>query len=224
MYKIPLTLRCMLFYYFIYFIQICLLASLTVYFRKKPDLYLRLFPLFLLITDIVEVVGSYQALHHGTNVNMYNVFSIFEFCFYFFCLTQIIQNKKAKIVILVLSALYLLFALYDILFGQKSTFNSLAYSIGAVFIVAICIYYFFELFQLPHAQNLLRQPAFWICTGLLFFFTCTYPIFGLANFYAHAPRVIINNVGAILSFLNASLYSSFTIAFLCGIKTRKSTS
>ncbi len=214
----------MFFYYFVFFIQISLLASLTTYFWEKQDLYLRLFPLFLLVTDVVEILCSYLALHGGTTVIIYNFFEIFEFCFYFFALMRILQNKSAKKIVLVFSILYLFFALYNVLFGQKSMFNSMSYSVGALLIVAFCIYYFLELFQLPHSVNLLRQPAFWICSGLLFFYTCTFPIFGLANFYGKAPRVIINHVGAIINIINVFLYSSFTIAFLCGIKTRKSTS
>jgi hypothetical protein len=213
----------MSFYLFIFFIQLSLLASLTIYFQDKKDIYLRLFPLFLLVTDIVEILGNYVASHHGNTTAIYNPFEIFEFCFYFFMLMRIIQNKRAKKIVLGLSLLYLLFALYNVLFGQKEIFNSMSYTAGALLTVAICIYYFFELFQYPQSVNLLRQPAFWICSGLLFFYSCTFPIFGLANFFGEAPRVIINNVEAIINIINVFLYSSFTIAFLCGIRIRKST-
>jgi hypothetical protein len=79
------------------------------------------------------------------------------------------------------------------------------------------------LFQ-TQTVNLLRQPAFWICTGLLFFYTCSFPIYGLFNYLNRAPLIIKKNIGVIILLLNVLLYSSFTIAFLCRIRVKNSTS
>jgi hypothetical protein len=58
----------------------------------------------------------------------------------------------------------------------------------------------------------------------LFYYSCSFPIFGLANFVKNAPPIILKNLGVIIVLLNVFLYSSFTIAFLCRLRTRKSTS
>ncbi len=60
------------------------------------------------------------------------------------------------------------YALLNIYFVQVNVFPPTTYSLGCLLIVGICIYYFYELFHLPSSVNLLREPAFWICTGLLF--------------------------------------------------------
>ena len=150
---------------------------------------------------------------------------IFEFCFYFYIIRETLYNKKIKNIVRIIPFLFVLFAAFNIIFIQKITvFNTITYAFGALIIVATCVYFFFELFQLSYPVNIARLPAFWICAGLLFFYACTFPVFGLANFMQSAPWVIIRNLKTIVNLLNIFLYSSFIIAFLCGIRVRNSTS
>lgn len=206
-------------------IFISFLAGLTVYFQKNNRLYLRLLPLFLLLTLIVESTASYLNLQKRPPITLYNFFAPFEFLFYMYILREIIQNKKAKNVIFHAIWIYLVLVILNFLFIQKiAFFKSFTYATGCLLIVAICVYYFYELFQLAHSVNLVRQPAFWICSGLLFYYCCSFPIFGLTNFVQKAPRIILKNIGVVIFLLNIFLYSSFTIAFLCRLRTRKSMS
>lgn len=206
-------------------ICIALLASLTIFFQGDTDIYLRLFPFFLLLTVLVISFGYYLYAHHENNSIIYNFFTSFEFCFYFFILHRIIQKRLAKKIIFAILCLYPVTALINIFFVQGiASFHSITYALGCFLIVTICIYYFFELFQISHSINLAKQPAFWICSGLLFFYACSFPIFGLANFLRALPYVIIKNLETIIDILNIFLYSSFTIAFLCRPRTRKSMS
>ena len=101
---------------------------------------------------------------------------------------------------------------------KRGYFHSITYALGCLLIVAICIYYFYELFHYSRLLTLVQEPAFWICSGLLFFYSCSFPLFGLLNFVGDASRVIINNIDNILKLLNVMLYSIFTIAFLCRVR------
>jgi hypothetical protein len=100
----------------------------------------------------------------------------------------------------------------------------MTYSLGSLLIVTGCIYYFWELFQQKNSVDLIRQPPFWICSGLLFYYCCTLPVFGLTNFITNLPQVILQNLLAIVIVINICLYLSFTIAFLCRLKIKRSTS
>jgi hypothetical protein len=212
-------------YFDIVSIGIALLAGLAIYFQPNTDIYLKLFPLFLLLTGIVIIIATYLTAQNGNNTILYNFFTSFEFCFYFFILYRIIRKPLAKRIILCILLIYPLVDLINIFFIQKlNIFHTMTYALGCLLIVTICIYYFFELFQLSHSINLARQPAFWICSGLLFFYACSFPIFGLANFLRSLPYVILKNLRTIVDLLNIFLYSSFTIAFLCRLRTRKSMS
>ena len=206
-------------------ILIAFLASLIIYFRPNPHKYLRFFPILLAMEYIVQKVGLYLTVSARNSTLLYNVWSPVLFCFYFYFLSQIIHNRVLKPVLRWLPAVFAGLATIDMFFIQgKQVFNSMTFALGALLVVALCIFYFFELFQRTQPVVLTRQPAFWICAGLLFFHACTFPLLGLANFMRSAPAVVLNNFTTILDLLNVLLYLSFTIAFLCRIRVRSSTS
>jgi hypothetical protein len=208
-----------------YFIVISLVASLIAYFKWKEELYLKVFPLFLLISMIAEIVAYQLAEKNGNNTVVSNCFSTFEFVFYFYVLHDVIHNRKAKKIIFHIGWVYVALVVVNFIFIQKITeFATTTYAVGCLMIVAICIYYFLELFQLSRSVDLLRQPAFWICSGLLFFYACSFPIFGFAKYINSLPSILVGHLNGILNLLNVFLYSSFTIAFLCRVRMKKSMS
>jgi hypothetical protein len=202
------------------------LAGLTTYFRPRASFYLRVFPIFLLITIVIEINGQYLSNHHRSNAELYNFFGVFEFTFYFWVLRHFIRNSFAKKIIFHLVWIYPLLSLIIIIFFQGiNIFNTITFSLGSLFIAVITIYYFFELFQLSGSIPLLREPSFWICLGLLIYYSCSFPMFALVTRLGNnTPGFILNNLAIILDLTNILLYSSFTIAFLCSLRMRKSTS
>ncbi len=211
---------------YVYFIAISFLTSLSVYwFSKKPPFYLKLFPPFLLITLTIEIIGSYLSHIRKPNLWLYNFFTVFEFCFYLFVISLIISDSKMKKIIRISMVFYALGSIVNIIFIQEmKAFHTGSYAIGCLLIVAVCAYYFFELFKLPKSVKLKNNPAFWISSGLLFFYCCGFPLYGLTNFISGISKLIIRNFYSIIIILNIFLYSLFTIAFLCRLKTIKYTS
>jgi hypothetical protein len=180
-------------------------------------------PFFLLTTFLLESYSLYLWNEGKQNVHVYNFFTIFEFCYYLFLISRIIANSKARRLILGALLVYPIIALLNILFTQKNVFHSVTYSLGCLLVVACSVYYFFELFQRPKSSSLLREPAFWICTGLLFYYSCSLPLMGAINFLKSIPPLLFNNTVTFLNILNILLYSLFTIAFLCQSKIQRYT-
>lgn len=210
---------------YIYFIVISFIASISIFYKNKhSQLYLKLFSAFLFISLVIELLGYYRRSMGQNNLALYNFFTTFEFCFYCYIISMIVQNKKFKKRIGVSVIVYALFAITNIFLIQKmGTFHTISYSIGCLLVVYCCVYYFFELFQLNQTIKLKNNPAFWICSGLLFFYCCSFPLYGLINFWDDISKLVVRNFGNIASILNIFLYSLFTIAFLC-IRTPKYTS
>lgn len=203
---------------------ICFIASLTLFFQRGIPKYLKTFPFFLLITINVEIT-SYVLIKNKMNVTMlFIVFTAFEFVFYLFIISYCIYNIKVRKLILWLMAIYPILVIINRNFIQVKSFHTITYSIGCLLVVAACIYYFFELFQFTHSVSLVKEPAFWICSGLLFFYCCTFPLIGLWNQLRGLPDIILRNLNGILQFVNVLLYSLFSIAFLCRIRFKKSKS
>jgi hypothetical protein len=199
------------------------LASLTLYAQSPSPLYLSLFPVFMLVTTIL--VGSMDYLWVGkkNNVVQFNVVTTLQFCFFFFVFTQILRTPSIKKLALFSLTIYAPISLLNMVFIQKITvLASMSYSLGCLFTVAFSIFYFYELFQLTHSVDLLRQPPFWICSGLLFYFSCSFFMYSFLGMLKSPPESIKNNLAVIASLIDDIFYSSLTIAFLCRIKIRKS--
>jgi len=203
---------------------ICFIASLTLFFQEGIPKYLKTFPFFLLITISVEVTSYYLMMGKGNVTMLFIVFTTFEFVFYLFILSFCIHSLKVRKLILWIMAIYPLLVIINRNFIQVKSFHTITYSIGCLLVVAACIYYFFELFQFTHSVSLVKEPAFWICSGLLFFYCCTFPLIGLWNQLRGLPDIILSNLNGILQFVNVLLYSLFSIAFLCRIQIKKSKS
>jgi len=205
--------------FFVYFIFISFLASLTLYLKPAHSYgYLKYFSPFLLTTIFVEVYGSYLRAKGKSNIEMYNIFLSVEVCFYIWIISQAVRNLKARQVLNVTIIIYILASTANMLFGQKAhKFNTLTYSLGCLLVVSACIYYFLETFRLPKGDKLYRIPGIWLCTGLLIYYCCGLPLFGLINYWATSPDFVfvIKNIDLIINSLNVFLYMLFTIAFLC---------
>lgn len=211
---------------YVYFICLGFLSSLTVYTRwtaNRPA-YLKLFPPFLFATLVIETLGSYLSAIKVPNLALYNFFTVFEFCFYLWVISLVITGSRMITITRITAVFYLVIAVVNIIFIQKmKQFHTMSYAFGCLLIVAFCIYYFYELFKFPKAVKLVNNPAFWICSGLLFFYCCSFPMFGLFNFMSQMTPLIVRNFYSIITILNIFLYSLFTIAFLCILKTPKYT-
>ncbi len=205
---------------YISFILLSALAGIAVYFQKQSPLYLKLFPIFLFLAFGMEVSGFVLSKRGERTLMLYNVYTTLEYVFYLWVLYRVIRNPKIRTVLRQLFWIYPLLALLNIQFVQKNNFHTITYSIGALLVVLTCIYYFLELFRSNHSIKLVRQPSFWICSGLLFYYCCSYPFFAVANFWQNPPVRIILDIQVIISIMNVLLYLSFTIGFLCRIKIR----
>ncbi len=161
---------------------------------------------------------------HIFNTLFSNLSTLFECTFYLYVFREIVHVPLVKKVFSYFVLIYPIVGLFDIFIFQRGGFQTMTYALGCLLVIICCVYYFWELFQRPSSVNLARQPAFWICSGLLFYYTCTFPLYGAINMLNLFPRVILSNLLYILVLLNILLYLSFTIAFLCRLKTRRSMS
>jgi hypothetical protein len=187
-------------------IIVCAGISIVTWLKPSP-FYLRLFPFFLLASFIIETIGWWLSSNGRSNILLYSIFYVFLFTFYLFVLYNIVQKPRAKTVIRYIMLVFTVLATTNFVYYQGlNHFHSVTYSIGSLCIVAICAYYFLELFRLPHSVNLMREPGFWICSGLIFFFSCGFPIFGSINIMGVLPKVLIDNIGVLLNILNILLY------------------
>ena len=211
------------FYYILVFFSFSL--STVLLFKKDIPIFLKAFPPFLAISLLVELVGWYLAKKKVHTAPLYNIFTVLELCFYVWVLRNIIKNTKIKKATIFFLIGFPCISALNILFVQGiDNYNSLTYSLGCISIIFLSIYYFYELFNLQYAVRLSIDPSFWICTGLLFFYSVSFPVFVSLNLMKTFTYKLGFLVELITFVLNIILYSLFCIAFICKIKIRKSSS
>ncbi len=206
------------------------LISLTVFIERPIPVYLKLFPLYFLCALICGMRVEWLAFHNLYSTGIANIWSIFEFCYFFFIIHETIVNKKVKRIILYIILIFAILAFFNMFFIQKKVgFNPINFTVGCLIIVSLCIYYFVELFQKTEVQSLSKLPEFWIVSGLLFNNVLSFPQFALENFMETLTRanynkyhILFDNIGLINNItvmLTSILYS---IGFLCRIRISKS--
>lgn len=206
--------------FFFYIIIATIIVGLLFYQKITPR-YIRLFIPFLALTLFVEIANSYNWLwFKGPNLWFFNIFTIIEFIFYFFIFYFSIKNHKIKKLVLFSIPFYVLAACINIFFIQGIfNFHTISYRIASVMIIIYCYLYFRQLLKMDISINILRDPMFWICTGLLFFYSGFFFYFSAFEYIAYTKSVYNLTLWKILSrSLNILLYSSFFIALICNLK------
>jgi hypothetical protein len=207
---------------YIIIILISFIASLLGLTVPANRAKLKFFPVLLLITFIIELIGSNMSSSNKHNVVLYNFLSIFEIGFYLFFLNSVIKPFSKRKIIPYLIFIYLILALVNIFFIQGiDKFHTYSYIFGCLFIAALCIIYFNFLFRFTKSPALIREPEFWIVTGILFFHAFSLPVVGIINFIANIPLRLQILLSEVISFMNIMIYLLFTIGFLCRINIRK---
>lgn len=202
-----------------------MIAGFISMMQKRLPEGLRIFPFFLVLTLVVEILGWQLSEKVENNADLYNFFSVAAFTYYMYLLGEVVYSRRAKKVILYIMSGYAVVSLANILFVQKiDSFHTMTYSLGCLLIVVVSMYYFYEMLQSPRAIDLKKEPAFWIAAGLLFFYICTLPVLGVLNYLFSIPGVIGRSLEQIIAILNVLLYSLFTIGFLCRISFKRFTS
>lgn len=207
------------------YLIVLLIAVLTgfITFRKSHPLYLKLLPCFLLFIFLVEYFEQNQQQPGANNIFLYNLVSTAEFVFYAYYFTQVILGEKVKNKIYYSMYGILIICLINIFLIQGiNNFHTYSYALGCTLMVTLSIFYFYQLFKSSAHIDLLREPSFWITTGIIFFYVSSLSIFGMLNYISILPKIVRNSLQKIVLLINAFLYFLFIISFLCKINIRKS--
>jgi hypothetical protein len=207
---------------YIIILFISFIASLFGLTVKLNRAKLKFFPVLLLVTFIVELIGLSMSNSNKNNILIYNLQNVFEFGFYLFFLNSVIKDFYKGKILFYLIFVYLILSVINIFFIQGiDKFHTYTYILGCLFTAALCIVYFNYLFRFTKSPSLIREPEFWIVTALLFYHAFSLPLFGIINFIANIPVNLQKILESAIAFMNIMLYLLFTIGFLCRINIRK---
>lgn len=192
--------------------------------KKGRPFYLKIFPLFLLSIILIEWSGRLIYKHGENNLLLYNILSVYEFSFYCYFLFNIIDSRLTKKTIVFVSFLMPIILVYNLLYFQGAhQFSTLTFIPSSILLIIFGLIFIYQIFNKAEFVDLKREPSFWICISLIFYFSITVSIIGNLNYIATLSKSYINLSHSILLTVNCFHYLLFLIGFLCPIHIRKFT-
>jgi hypothetical protein len=206
----------------IYFEIAAFIASGICWTKIKSGKF-RWFLPFLLLMVIVELTGRYLRRELGldTNAYIYNFSVPIEYIFYSWLFMKTYQSKLLQKIAQFFIYAFILFCLLIFILKGIHQFKSIILLIGNISAILFCCLYFYELLVVEERINLVKEPMFWISTGIF--------LFNLGEFLYSAFFKLLRQQGwdngtklfkAINNNLILVLYLCIIIGLLC-VKTYK---
>jgi len=204
---------------YFFFFQIAALIIFAILFRKLKHTFYRWFLPYLIIVILYEY-GSFSGWFTVNRSNhwSFNIISTLEFLFYGMILQHLLTGKNTRRFLWIALAAVLVITLINITAIQGFwKLHTHSYLLQSVTIITACCIYFYQLMQQVKSETpLLRNPDFWLCTGILFYYLGGFMFFASFSHLVYKENstfVILYLV--IYNMYNIVLYSCLIRSFLC---------
>ncbi len=200
-----------------YLITLGFCALSAIYFRKSllhklPHLFY-----LILMTFPIEVYADWHLRNYRNSPKeLYWVFLLVEYTLLSLYFSNIIKNDKVKIYIK--SSVLIVFVvkvISSILFFGIDENNPFVTNLNTIFILIFSFTYFWQLLTKEQHIDFWRNPNFWICTGLVFYYVGSFLVISMIKFVFKTDKDLAVSLWNLVLFLNIIMYSSFIYAFKC---------
>lgn len=193
---------------------ISIIVALTQYRHWKTD-KLILIGLLLILTGIVEYMGAWMSSNKVRNEWLYNIFFVIEFSLFILTIFKELNNQNYKKVIAFSYFCYLMLVIINVTFIQPVTqFHIYTFAFGSLLMIITSGLFLYELINYSE-NDFFREPFFWICTGLLFFYVGNFLLMSSLNYINNNFKGLAKKLFLITELLSILEYLLFIVAFLC---------
>jgi hypothetical protein len=166
-------------------------------FKKNVRAYLRLVPLYILLIIVQLSFGNYvifgalpdERKKYLVNLSAF-VFTVLEYLIFSILLSKFIKLPIIKKYLRLSSIPFAVLGIISWHFISLST-NALSFITAAesILLIPFCLYYFYELLNIPPFLKITDEPSFWITTGILFLFICITPYYLAFDYFKNIYEV-----------------------------------
>lgn len=205
---------------------LALIIGLVYCYRNHHLPYVKIFLLYLFVSIAVEVLAVPEFFHLPSfwrdpdfaRIVTYNLFKPFELFIFSWFFLQIIQSRRVKRILVGSIVSYsILFACYSWVVGIGSNIIQSTTILESIILLIPCLTWYRELFTHKESVNLIREPEFWLVTGI-FFYLCA--IIPFASSITYLVRHGLFKLGASLSSINTFSYLVTYCLFVKGFTCR----
>lgn len=129
--------------------------------------------LLLIISAFTDIISLWVAQKYHNNLFVFSIYSIIEASLIYYFIQQFLLHKKVKLVFIILLGVFFMFSSWSAFTFGFERFNSIQLALGAIYILLLIIYFFFEIFYFEAIDDLVRFPAFWIASVWLVYYAGT---------------------------------------------------
>ncbi len=201
-------------------LSICLLTGILHY--KYFEFPIKIFFYCILFAFIVEWFGFYSLyLSSDKRINslIYAIYNPLEFTIIGLYFYYIVNAKKTKKLFILLIILVVLIEVTSTIL-KFSMFKTLM--IAFFFSSILSLVYFKQL--LDSDVNVVKNPNFWIVTGILFFNAGFFFLSGFVSYLSQKDLELARKLFSINHLLNIIYYSLVAYGFICQRRLAKSSS
>jgi hypothetical protein len=208
-----------MFYYLSYVTEVTALITCFIFYRKFNSRRYQLFLPYLFVIVLYELGGLYRMFSiHGTNAWIMNFEVLFEYLFYSYFTISYYKQQRQKKTLTAITLFCFVFSLVDIFFIQGvMNLGTIAMLVQYIILITLaCRYFYLKMQEFDVNESLIRNPDFWVNTGMLFFFLAEFLFFSsytnLAYKRLHSYQMLFDVISIVAIII---LYSCLTISFLC---------
>ncbi len=177
----------------------------------------------VVITTIVEAVGLVLMLKRITSFPLFHAYQPIEYGLFALFFRDTLHNTLYRRFINFSIIAFSLFCLINAFFIQTwRAPNSYSFMIEAILLVVLSALYFQQLLREPVLSSMRRIPEFWVVTGVLFFFTGSFFVVGLINYFIQQNSLLAIQLYTINHVLNIIFYGLYTTGLVWKAQLMKS--
>jgi hypothetical protein len=195
---------------------IAFLASL-VFFKQLKKQNLVLIPVWLFVIVFSEVTGiliAKGALKFITSAEWFNVMIPVQFLCLFLLFYRQTNYRYWRRIIILFSAVITILAIVYIILPGTQTFNVLNYTLGVIFLSAICLHYLYECMNSQSIIDIYTNCLFYLAIGVLLYYMGTLPFYSMRNYLYYNYRNIFYPYYYLGYILNITMYGLTTFGII----------
>ncbi len=151
--------------------------------RKVLKEYAFLFIYFLSIL-FFHTIANILSFYPFPNYFVYHISLPVTFCSLLLFLRKIRSSIFLKIQFFKFGLVLVFLVILNSLFYETyTTFNSISYAMCSLFILIVCLNYYWNKIKSDGVGDLLKEPAFWIISGLFIYYSSSFGIFSAYRYF-----------------------------------------
>jgi hypothetical protein len=189
--------------------------------HKNELKIIRIYIFFSLLFDFISFFLDFFAIPRNVgarieNISL-NIFLLTEFSLLNYFLLNNISGKGKKITVTVICFIFLIYFSSYWLNSKVALYHFVPQIavIESICLIIPSLLFFFDLFDYSKNLKLNNYAPFWIATGVLFYNSCSIPLFLLFPYFQTTMPIYLNTAFALNYILYTFLFILFIRAFLC---------